>query len=678
MNHATPNRLIHAKSPYLIQHAYNPVDWYEWGEEALAKARSQNRPILLSIGYSACHWCHVMEHESFSDERVATLMNASFVCIKVDREERPDIDAVYMTAVQRMTGQGGWPMTMFLTPEGDPFYGGTYFPPEDRGRMPGFSRVLQSVHTAWHDREQQLREAGQDLRAEISSMLGLPEAQQAITAATIDAAIMQLTNEFDATYGGFGGAPKFPPAMSISHLFRAYQRTKQPTTLHMATHTLDMMVSGGMYDQIGGGFHRYSVDALWQIPHFEKMLYDNGLLLKAYAEGFHLTRNQEYARICSEIITWATTELRHPDGAFYAALDADTDGEEGKYYAWSSQELNALLGNDASLVQSFFKVDTTPNFEHHYVLQRRVDIAAFATQVGMQTADVRRIIDDASQILLNARAQRTKPHCDTKIIASWNGLMITGLATAGRLLGQPGWVDLAQKALDFIQHAMIDNHLLYRIWKDGERGATIGFLDDYANVAEAALAVYQANGDPRNLTLAAHLVHQILQRFYDTTGERMYDTSDLHEALIVRPAERTDNATPSGTATAIDLLFKMSVIADEPYYGMIAERLITAYTPLIERWPHGFGQLLQAAERAIAPSTEIVIAGRGALTTLTHAYAPLLALICYSDDDSTFSLCQNKHLLNDQQTVYVCRNATCDLPITNESALRHKFATLLE
>jgi uncharacterized protein YyaL (SSP411 family) len=676
MNHqSTPNRLIHAKSPYLLQHAYNPVDWHEWGDEALTLAKSTHRPILLSIGYSACHWCHVMEHETFSDASMAELMNAHFVCIKVDREERPDLDAVYMTAVQRMTGQGGWPMTMFLTPEGNPFYGGTYYPPEDRGRMPGFRRVLQSVHTAWVDREPQLRQAADDLRSEITTMLGVPDARQPINAELIDRALQQLTTEFDATYGGFGGAPKFPPSMTIAHLLRAYQRTKDAQLLYMATHTLDTMANSGLYDQIGGGFHRYCVDAQWYVPHFEKMLYDNGLLLSTFAEGFQLTRNHEYARICGETITWAMREMRHQHGGFYSALDADTDGEEGKFYAWSADELDTILGDDAPIIRSFFKVDKSPNFEHQYVLQRRIKWQEFASQMNLTPTELLLIVERAIDRLNAQRNLRTHPHCDTKIIASWNGLMVTGMAKAGLYIGQSAWLDDAQITLDFIRTEMYANNLLYRIWKDGERGQTIGFLEDYANVAEAALTLYHANGETRNLRFAIELVHQIVQRFYDKSDERMYDTSDLHEQLIVRPSERTDNATPSGTATAIDLLLRMSMIIDEPYYGLIAEQLLASYAVLIDRWPHGFGKVLQAMERSIVPSMEIVIAGQGNLRKLVHAHAPLHALIVYADQIPDLTLCQNKIQIDNQETVYICHNFQCNQPITAESDLIARFTT---
>ena len=669
-NQSTPNRLIHAKSPYLLQHAYNPVDWHEWGDEALTLAKSTHRPILLSIGYSACHWCHVMEHETFSDASMAELMNAYFVCIKVDREERPDLDAVYMTAVQRMTGQGGWPMTMFLTPEGNPFYGGTYYPPEDRGRMPGFRRVLQSVQTAWIDREVQLRQAADDLRGEIITMLGVPAASQPIDAQLIDRALQQLSGEFDATYGGFGGAPKFPPSMSVAHLMRAYQRTNDNQLLQMATFTMDTMANSGLYDQIGGGFHRYCVDGQWLVPHFEKMLYDNGLLLSAYAEGFQLTRNHEYARICGETIDWAVREMRHEQGGFYSALDADSEGVEGKFYAWSADELDTLLGDDAAVIRSFFKVDKSPNFEEHlYVLQRRIKWQEFARHLHLSPNTLIEMRDRAIVTLNSHRNMRIRPHCDTKIIASWNGLMITGLAKAGQYVGQSNWLILAQTALDFVRTEMFVNNLLYRIWKDSERGQTIGFLEDYANVAEAALTLYQANGESRNLKFAIELVHQIVQRFYDNTESRMYDTSDLHEQLIVRPSERTDNATPSGTATAIDLLLRISMITNEPYYGMIAEQLLSSYALLIERWPHGFGKVLQAMERSITPSMEIVIVGHGKLTKLVHAHAPLHALIVYADHNPDLLLCQNKVQKDNLQTVYVCRNYQCKQPLTTEHEL---------
>lgn len=654
----------------MLQHAYNPVDWHEWGDEALTLARASHRPILLSIGYSACHWCHVMEHETFSDSSMAELMNAHFVCIKVDREERPDIDAVYMTAVQRMTGQGGWPMTMFLTPEGTPFYGGTYYPPEDRGRMPGFRRVLQSVHTAWIDRESQLRQAADDLRGEIITMLGVPSASQPISTELIDRALAQLTTEFDATYGGFGGAPKFPPSMTIGHLMRASQRTNDAQLLHMATYTLDTMANSGLYDQIGGGFHRYCVDGQWIVPHFEKMLYDNGLLLSAYAEGFQLTRNHEYARICGETIEWAVREMQHERGGFYSALDADSEGEEGKFYAWEADELDTILGDDAALIRSFFKVDKSPNFEHQYVLQRRIDWQGYAQQVQLTPVELTQKIEQAIARLNTYRNQRVRPHCDTKIIASWNGLMIIGLTKAGQYVGQSTWITTAQTALDFVRTEMMANNLLYRIWKDGERGQTIGFLEDYANVAEAALTLYHANSEPRNLQLAIDLAQQIIQRFYDQTEQRMFDTSDLHEQLIVRPAERTDNATPSGTATAIDVLLRLGIIINEPYFGLIAEQLLTTYSALVDRWPHGFGKVLQAMERYVTPSVEIVIAGNGQLRKMVYAHAPLHALIVYADKNPELTLCQNKVAIDNHETVYICQNYHCERPITTEADVR--------
>ncbi|MBM4413228.1 MAG: thioredoxin domain-containing protein [Chloroflexi bacterium] len=670
---AFPNRLIHAKSPYLLQHAYNPVEWCEWGTDAITTARESNRPILLSIGYSACHWCHVMEHESFSDESIAALMNAYFVCIKVDREERPDIDAIYMTAVQRMTGHGGWPMTMFLTPEGDPFYGGTYYPPEDRGRMPGFRRVLQSVHTAWLDREAQLRTAAADMRNEIQAMLGVPAASLTITEQLISNALQQLSLDFDASYGGFGNAPKFPPAITISFLLRHHQRTHSAQSLQMATHTLDAMANSGLYDQLGGGFHRYSVDGEWQVPHFEKMLYDNGLLITAYAEAFQVTRNPMYARICDETITWAFREMQHTDGGFYSALDADSDGEEGTFYVWSASELDNLLEDDAGTVRSFYKVDKSPNFEHQYVLQRRGDMSTFATQIQTDEHALHRVIARANDVLIRARNKRTRPHCDTKIIASWNGLMIAGLATAGRYIGQIAWLDAAQKALDFVRTQMSHHDLLYRIWKDGDRGQTIGFLDDYANVADAALQLYTANGEPRNLEFATNLARQIVTRFYVESEQRLYDTSDLHEQLIVRPAERTDNATPSGTATAIDVLQRLSVIHDEPYFALIAEQLLARYAQLVERWPNGFGRILAAMERSVTPSTEIVIVGNGTLAATVHASAVFTDVIVYAASNPELTLCQNKQAIQGKQTVYVCRNYTCESPATNHTELLQRL-----
>ena len=442
------NELAQSLSPYLRQHAGNPVHWREWNDAALHEARISQKPILLSIGYSACHWCHVMERESFENDAIASLMNQHYICIKVDREERPDLDTVYMSALIRLTGQGGWPMTLFLTPEGLPFYGGTYYPPEDTGRQPGFPRVLESIQVAWRDRQTQIQESAQQLQSEIAQMLqGRPPVAQP-SLQTLTNALNALIPEFDAQWGGFGGAPKFPPAMTLSFLLQYHQRTGDATALRMTMKTLMMMSAGGMYDQIGGGFHRYSVDARWEVPHFEKMLYDNGLLLQSYTQAFRSTRDSRVAMVCADTAQWLINDMQHPSGGFYSALDADSDGEEGTYYVWSADELQTIFGSDRDNLARIFRCDGPPTFEHSYVLQRQFAVGAEWPTILPPSDRVK--YDAAVKLLLTQRSERTTPFCDRKVIPAWNALVISGLAHAGMTFSRPEWIHAAERAYNFI------------------------------------------------------------------------------------------------------------------------------------------------------------------------------------------------------------------------------------
>ena len=671
------NRLINEQSPYLLQHAYNPVDWYPWGKDALARAKSEQKPILLSVGYSACHWCHVMEHESFSDTTIAALMNAHFVCIKVDREERPDIDAIYMAAVQRMTGQGGWPMTLFLTPEGEPFYGGTYYPPHDRGQFPGFTRVLQSVHTAWVDRADQLRAAAGQLRDEIAQLLQPQPSTAEGTQLTLASIMTTLQDDFDNTHGGFGGAPKFPPAMTLSFLLRYYQRTRNADALTMVDVTLTGMAAGGMYDHVGGGFHRYSVDDHWEIPHFEKMLYDNALLLSAYSEAFQVTRNPRYAQICHEIVTWLTREMIHPDGGFFSALDADSEGEEGRYYAWSASELDTVLGSDAVLFRTAMRADQTPNFEGTYVLHRRMNETAVCSALGINTHALDEAIERGAHRLLGVRQTRIAPQRDDKIIVAWNGLMIRALAQAGRIFGKPAWTALATRAFDFICTQMMPAGQLVRIWKDGVCSSTPAFLDDYAALANAALELYTTSANPTHILFAQQTAQTILQRFYDPQTQIVYDTSDTHEQLIVRPNDRTDNAVPSGNGLTIELLLRLDAIISEPYFSLVAAQLLSHSTALLSRWPQGFGKTLCGLEWFQNSVVHVVVAGTpGKLLARTMAVMPLDAVVVYTAGNEHLLLCQNKTAINGGETLYICVDNHCELPVTDEHTLTHQLTRL--
>ncbi|MGH9364846.1 MAG: thioredoxin domain-containing protein, partial [Thermoanaerobaculia bacterium] len=463
-----PNRLAGETSPYLLQHRDNPVDWYPWGDEALARARSENRPILLSIGYAACHWCHVMAHESFEDEETARLMNELFVNIKVDREERPDLDGIYMQAVQALTGHGGWPMTVFLTPDGAPFHGGTYYPPADRQGMPSFRRVLQSVADAYANRRDAIADTSAQLRQIYDSTTALARSEGALTPRTLDLAYRGLAQRYDIRHGGFDGAPKFPPTMSLDFLLRYWKRTGTAYALEMVAESFRSMSRGGLYDQVGGGFHRYTVDAIWLVPHFEKMLYDNALLVRLAANLWQATGDAEAQRVATETLTWLEREMTSPEGGFYSSLDADSEGREGKFYVWDEQELDSLLGEDASLVKSYFGVTARGNFEGKNILHVAVDPAVSASRAGVTPDELRTRIDAARTILYDERASRIWPGQDEKILAGWNGLMLRGLATAARVFGEPGHVRLALSNGDFLFREMVRDSRVMRSHKSGE------------------------------------------------------------------------------------------------------------------------------------------------------------------------------------------------------------------
>jgi uncharacterized protein YyaL (SSP411 family) len=650
-------------SPYLRQHAGNPVHWREWTEDAKAAARERGTPILLSIGYSACHWCHVMEAECFENPEIAAQMNADFICIKVDREERPDLDSVYMTALQQMTGQGGWPMTMFLTPEGLPFYGGTYFPPIETGRIPSFPRVLESVRAAWHDRSDQLVESAQQMQTQIAEALDRP----ALTFVPFDEcttrAIDGLATEYDSVWGGFGGAPKFPPAMTLTFLLQHAHRTGHRRAHDMALETLTYMAAGGMYDQLEGGFHRYSVDARWEVPHFEKMLYDNGLLLQSYAIAFGMTRHRRIATVCAQTAEWLINEMQHPEGGFYSALDADSDGREGTYYVWSKEEFEGLFGSDSVELLRHFRCDGPPTFESEYVLQHEISRAELG-QVR-DTVPHPNNFEHYIEQLRAIRRTRTRPFCDRKIIPSWNGLAISGLAVAGMMFNRTQWIDAAQRAYTFIHTHMTVDGALRRVWLDGTCGAGLAFLDDYANLAVAALDLHRATGIRMYLDDAEQYVTYILRAFRDGEAMTLYDTSHLHEQLVVRPRERSDNALPSGTASTSQALLRLGALLQNDYYVYCAEQLLRPYTQTIPRWPAGFGGILQAIEMYTSPVIVCVVAGTpGALTQYVRGSLPRNAAIVTTAAHPELSLCLHKTAVQGKETLYICLDSTCTAPLT--------------
>ncbi len=663
-----PNRLARETSPYLLQHADNPVDWYPWGEEAFERARREDKPILLSVGYSACHWCHVMEHESFEDPDIARLMNDHFVNVKVDREERPDVDQIYMEAVQAMTGHGGWPMTVFLTPEGVPFYGGTYFPPVPRHGLPGFPQLLAAVAEAWRERRAEVLQSGRQLAAELGRSAGLRAGTQLLTDEILFSAYQAISGQFDERQGGLGGAPKFPQPMIWEFVLRFWKRTGNPHARAMVTTTLTRMARGGIYDQLGGGFHRYSVDARWLVPHFEKMLYDNAQLASLYLHGWLAFGDAEYRRVCEETLDYLLREMRDPAGGFYSAQDADSEGEEGKFFAWTADEIRAALGAEAEEALRYWGLDRGPNFEGKNVLWVPGE------------PDPERIAGWRRR-LWEVRERRVRPARDDKVLAAWNGLACRALAEAGRALGREDYLGAAVANAEFLLRELRggDGRLL-RTWKAGQARLR-GYLEDHALVAWALIEVYQATFDRRWLAEARRLADDMLRLFWDDGVEGFYDTGADHEALIVRPRNLFDNAVPSGSAAAIETLLRLRVLTGEDRYQRRALAALRAMADLMARHPAAFGRFLCAHDFHLGPVTEVALVvppgdGAGALLAEVFGrYLPnrVVAGTVEGQEAPGIPLLEGRRALDGRPTAYVCRNYACDLPTTDPAALARQL-----
>ncbi|MDO0935938.1 thioredoxin domain-containing protein [Streptomyces sp. DG2A-72] len=670
-----PNRLAQETSPYLLQHAENPVDWWPWSTEAFDEARKSGKPVLLSVGYSSCHWCHVMAHESFEDQTTADYLNAHFVNIKVDREERPDVDAVYMEAVQAATGQGGWPMTVFLTPDAEPFYFGTYFPPAPRHGMPSFRQVLEGVRSAWTDRREEVAEvAGKIVRdlagREIS--YGGPEAPGEEELAR---ALLGLTREYDAQRGGFGGAPKFPPSMVIEFLLRHAARTGSEGALQMAADTCERMARGGIYDQLGGGFARYSVDREWVVPHFEKMLYDNALLCRVYAHLWRATGSDLARRVALETADFMVRELRTTEGGFASALDADSDDGSGKhvegaYYVWTPEQLRDVLGDDAELAAEYFGVTEEGTFEEgSSVLQ-------LPQREGVFDAEK---VESVKRRLLDARAARPAPGRDDKVVAAWNGLAIAALAETGAYFDRPDLVEAAVGAADLLVRLHLDDHAqIARTSKDGQVGANAGVLEDYADVAEGFLALASVTGEGVWLEFAGFLLDHVLARFVDAESGALFDTASDAEQLIRRPQDPTDNAAPSGwTAAAGALLSYAAQTGAEPH-RTAAERALGVVKALGPRVPRFVGWGLAVAEALLDGPKEVAIVGPSLDDKATKALhrtallgtAPGAVVAVGTPESDELPLLADRPLVQGEPTAYVCRNFTCDAPTTDPERLR--------
>ena len=596
-NSGMPNHLAGESSPYLLQHADNPVDWYPWSPAALERARTEDKPILLSIGYAACHWCHVMAHESFEDSATAAVMNEHFINIKVDREERPDLDSIYMQAVQAMTGHGGWPMTVFLTPKGAPFYGGTYFPPVERQGMPSFTKVLRAVADTYKNRRDSVEKNAAAMQ-EIykNTELTVPPAEE-VTSQLLEHAYRSAAQQYDMRHAGFGTAPKFPPTMLLDFLLRHWARTGTEQARDMATQTFLAMAHGGIYDQIGGGLARYSVDASWLVPHFEKMLYDNALLIRFGAHLYQATHDAEVRRVTEETIEWLSREMTSAAGGLYSSLDADSEGHEGKFYLWSEAELDRLLGSDAPIVKAYYGVSATGNFEGENILFVPEQASVVATRSGITTDQLAETLRRARTTLYTVRSARVWPGRDDKILAGWNGLALRGIAEAARILNRDDFSQLAQRNGTFLAEQMIQNGRVLRVHKDGVTRIT-GYLEDQASVALAFLALFELTLDARWLKLSRQLAETSLEWFWDETNGIFYDTPRDAESLIVRPRDITDNAIPSGTSLIVDLLFRLADYLDHEPYRLRARSVLESLASSMTKYPLAFGHTLGAAEYA--------------------------------------------------------------------------------
>ena len=672
------NHLAGETSPYLLQHAHNPVDWWPWGAEALERARAERKPILLSIGYAACHWCHVMERESFEDEATAAQMNEQFVCIKVDREERPDLDAIYMQATQAMTGHGGWPMTVFLTPESEPFYAGTYFPPDDRHGMPSFRRVLAGVADAWQNRQENVARTTASMRELYAASTERTRVSGPLDENLLVRAVAALRMQFEPRHGGFGGAPKFPPTMTLDFALRSWARTGEPETLHMVTHTFRRMARGGIYDQVGGGFARYSVDAYWLVPHFEKMLYDNALLVRLGAALWQATRDEEVRRVTEETLGWLSREMTSAEGGFYSSLDADSEGHEGRYYVWDVAELDALLGEDASLLRAYWGVTAEGNFEGRNILFVPHDPEAIARAQDVTEHELRTAIERARRILYEARERRVRPGLDDKILASWNGLMLRGVAEAARAFDDAELHALAVRNGEFLFRELVRGEQVLRSYKKGV-AKIAGFLEDYAAVALGALALYELTFERKWLERARRLADEILARFWDESAHALFDTAADAESLVTRPRDVMDNATPSGTSLAIELLLKLGDLFASDRYSERARYLLETIAEPMARYPSAFGHALGAADMAVRGAIEVAITGDPAderfqalAATVTERYLPSLVLAA-GMGSATDGIALLEGRAVDVPTAYVCRAYACDAPTDNVAVLAEQL-----
>lgn len=671
------NHLINESSPYLLQHAHNPVDWYPWGEKAFARAKSEDKAILLSVGYATCHWCHVMAHESFEDPATAALMNHHFINIKLDREERPDIDSIYMNALQAMRGAGGWPMTIVMTPEGVPFFAGTYFPKEARYGQPAFTTVLQSLAKAWQNDRATIVQSAQVLHQQLKDMMeaGFRPHEDEPQQAWLEQALKQLEQHFDSQNGGFGDAPKFPP-----HGILKFLLTQEKNYSSMAHYSLERMAQGGIYDQLGGGFCRYSVDRYWRVPHFEKMLYDNAQLLSQYSRAYQQQAKPRYREVVAETVAWLNREMRHDEGGFFCALDADSDGVEGKFYRWQDEELDELLGEaDAKLIKAYFEVTMMGNFEGYNVLNTPHSKGEVAQRFGMTPQNLERKLVYAKQVLFEARATREKPARDDKILCSWNGLLLQGLAEAGRIFQREDWLSEASELAAFMQKTFYREGRLYHVYTPTGELKVLGLLEDYAYSIIGLVSLYQSSYESRWLLWALELAEQMITFFYDSEAGNFYSTPHDGETLIVRPKDFFDQALPSDNAAAAEALLYLARYTGNSTWDAMAKSCIQSIREVLPRSPLAFGEMLHVLDFWLTAPKEVLLLVKEremarAYLQLLHkdAHPHTISAVLTPEDvlGEQISFAQQisfargrSHDAEHDVTVYVCQNGVCQLPV---------------
>ena len=677
------NRLSSSTSPYLLQHAQNPVDWHPWGAEALEKAKTENKPIFLSIGYAACHWCHVMAHESFEDPETAALMNQHFINIKVDREERPDLDSIYMTATQAMTGSGGWPMSVFLTPDLDPFYAGTYFPPVRRYNMPSFGEILSAVVNAWKNDREKAVDSAQRITAHIQSQTSLNRYELALKPEHLDAAVRLLGESYDWGNGGWGEAPKFPQPMTIEFLLRRHI-AGNTDSLKPAVHALNTMARGGMYDVVSGGFSRYSVDNFWRVPHFEKMLYDNAQLVRAYLHAWQVTGEPEFKRIVTETLDFIAREMTHPNGGFYSSLDADSEGEEGKFYVWDADEIKSTIGEDYDFFQTAYGITENGNWEGVTVLQRAVDDTTLASRFQITSEAVTAKLAECHAKLLAARSERVRPGTDDKVLTAWNGLMLAAVAEAARVFegtkeGKQ-YLEMATRSANFLLTALRPDERLHRSWREGKVTEEV-FLEDYAALILGLLELYQTDFNNHWFASALEFADEMIERFSDPEGG-FFDTPTDGEKLVIRPKDLQDNAIPSGNALACEALLKLAAFTDNGVYRDLAERALKSVSEAAVRYPTAFARWLSAADIALENVKQVAILGdagnenfQALMNVLRSEYRPniIVAASTYPPDDIAPALIHERPLEDGKPTVYVCEGFVCLKPVSQPDDLQNQL-----